>query len=1010
MTRLARWALALVVLLLADAASAQTMPPIGRRKHSAILLRDGSVLVFGGSNDVPTHTGVTERFVPWTGWKTVGSYVPQGANNEGAATLLSDGRVVFIAEGLRIYDPDNDSWTADDFSFPQPRRLGHTLTTLHDGRVLLTGGEQFGLDAGHPVVGTFNRDGGVRWDQVVSGEVSFALRTNHAAVLQQDGTVLLMGGTRPLDNGTPGVQLFGIFDPATDSLRDAGSGFSTSRSSFTATRRLTREIFVFGDLNNSSVAPLLVDSSYNPQLLTRPSAAMKSGHAAVLLPSGTVEAYGGIDTNQVDYTWTFGPESFASLASGPPLNAPRGYHSATVLMDGKVLIVGGQSPGDTRTWELRDPLGFNFQVQGANSPGLANSTVTPLPSGSFLVVGGETSSLGQAVARTTATGSIIPVSIPTFQGRVGHTATLITSDEVLILGGFSQDGNGVLDECWLIGILTASATVKRCPPMLGKRYQHSATLLADGKVLVAGGKDQNGAPQTSTMLFDPRSGGGTWKPGPNLRQARAAHAAVMEPDGEVALIGGTPNPTTAEWYQVSGTTRQGPSLNFGRVGLSATLLRDGRILVTGGSSGDGGVWNTAEVYLPGAPGSDAWDFVGTAPSQVMGEPRAFHSAVAMPTGEVVIAGGALGTGLKADRWSPLTGRFDLPAGLSKARKSPAVVLSNRGEVVVFGGTNSSTEKPELFRYFAAPDAGGLDHGLSGSEYELLPGIPFTLRLRDGWQRGGEASGSNMHNSSVAMPRLVLQRVENGEVEVPKYDFDPDAGTFTVRTTALNQGHWRAWAYVSGFPGSAAWFRVGDAITLAWDAGIPDAGTDAGVATDGGSDAGSDGGESDGGTDAGLPTDGFAASIALDSADPRYTLVKVGATVRIAAGTDTPASELVTTISGSADLAICIDTDCAVGNVLSLTVPGMVGPTGVTFPEFQVRPMKDSEAHTVSVVLSRTGVGKVAGARATFSSITADDSRLTPGGCGCGQAPFGGLAVWVLAWALRKVRPKARQRL
>ena len=117
-------------------------------------------------------------------------------------------------------------------------------------------------------------------------------------------------------------------------------------------------------------------------------------------------------------------------------------------------------------------------------------------------------------------------------------------------------------------------------------------------------------------------------------------------------------------------------------------------------------------------------------------------------------------------------------------------------------------KLETFR--VAPPAAAINfaHGLQAVTDKLGPTDAYTFKLLGRWREAPEASTGDSRSSPVNLPRLVLQRLDNGEVHVlPGHTFNIATGEFTGTLPGLQQGVWRAWAYVSGIPGWAAWFKV-----------------------------------------------------------------------------------------------------------------------------------------------------------------------------------------------------------
>jgi Galactose oxidase, central domain/Kelch motif len=192
----------------------------------------------------------------------------------------------------------------------------------------------------------------------------------------------------------------------------------------------------------------------------------------------------------------------------------------------------------------------------------------------------------------TATGSM---TTP----RGGHTATLLPNGQVLVVGGTTA-------ELYDPGTATWTATRSLGTP----RDWYTATLLTDGKVLVAGGYGGNTGPGTlaSAELYDP--GSGIWTATGSMGTPRAFHTATLLPDGRVLIAagasvlrwGGDTLLASAELYDPStGTWTATASMVAPREWYTATLLPDGVVLVAGGQ-GHGDVPQVfAELYDPGNP-------------------------------------------------------------------------------------------------------------------------------------------------------------------------------------------------------------------------------------------------------------------------------------------------------------------------------------------------------------------------------------------------------------------------
>jgi hypothetical protein len=142
------------------------------------------------------------------------------------------------------------------------------------------------------------------------------------------------------------------------------------------------------------------------------------------------------------------------------------------------------------------------------------------------------------------------------------------------------------------------------------RAAHTATLLPDGKVLVAGGYAGSGVFLNSAEVYDPATGAWTTTTG-NLNTARDSHTATLLPDGKVLVAGGYPGSgvslNSAEVYDpATGAWTASDNLNTARHSHTATLLPDGKVLVAGGETTGEVLTNSAEVYDRGLGFQSAW--------------------------------------------------------------------------------------------------------------------------------------------------------------------------------------------------------------------------------------------------------------------------------------------------------------------------------------------------------------------------------------------------------------------
>jgi hypothetical protein len=257
--------------------------------------------------------------------------------------------------------------------------------------------------------------------------------------------------------------------------------------------------------------------------------------------------------------------------------------------------------------------------------------------------------------------------------RSGHTATLLNDGKVLVAGG-SNGGLSATAELYDPATGTWSATGSMRSP----RGDHTATLLNTGKVLVVGGEGGNQG--MSAELYDPATG--TWSATDSMRSLRFLASATLLPNGKVLVSGGDSTGRTAEVYDpATGTWSATGSMISPRNSHTATLLNDGKVLVAGGCCGP---IAGAELY---DPATGTWSQTGALASA-----RFVHTATLLPNGQVLVTGG-VGPGSDATEevYDPVTGSWS-PAGvMASPRIFHTATLLPDGRVLVAGGFSDTTE-------------------------------------------------------------------------------------------------------------------------------------------------------------------------------------------------------------------------------------------------------------------------------------------------------------------------------
>ncbi len=335
--------------------------------------------------------------------------------------------------------------------------------------------------------------------------------------------------------------------------------------------------------------------------------------------------------------------------------------------------------------------------------GFLGETATLLADGRVLLAGGCGTS---AQLYDPATGSFSPTG-SLGQVRAGTTATLLSDGRVLFAGGYNCAPAGQ-DGIWASAELYDPSTGTFSPTgsLVAPRTQHTATLLADGRVLIAGGLSGSSPASanvitlasyrtaetdsflTTAELYDPATG--RFSRTGSMSSPHRGHTATLLQDGRVLVVGNggesSPSSKAADLYDpATGKFSKAGSMKTGRWLHSATLLQDGRVLILGGRSPKDSVYTGAEAF---DPVSGEFKSVGS-----MGDGRQQHAATLLPDGRVLITGGLWSDGQKwrvlsaTEMFDPSTGTFSPKGSMGTPREGHAAILLGDGRVLIVAGSD-----------------------------------------------------------------------------------------------------------------------------------------------------------------------------------------------------------------------------------------------------------------------------------------------------------------------------------
>lgn len=681
-----------------------------RRGHTATLLPNGKVLLAGGAfpdTSAELFDPISNQFVA-TGDMTTG-------RSFHTASLLPSGKVLLVG-GSGSNGPDTSAELYDcstgQFSpagtLPHPR-LFHAATTLPDGKVLLSGGwGEATADLFDPASGSF---------LPVAGKMAEP-RDNHTSSLLPDGTVLLVGGYDTTVVSTPnstsvssvGLATVERFHPDLGAFTHEetldGSILGQTTTGLPDGSLLVQGATMLSPLGTSylylpppSPTPRL---SLSPEALTVPMAGTAIFEATLSgatssdvtwsilegAAGGTLSSRGFYRASTTAGTYHIVATSVAdpSLTATAVVNVTASSVKVSIQPGSAYLTGGGRIPFSASVQgSIQQTVSWTVVESGGGSIDKDGNYLAPAQGGTYHIRATsftDPSQLAQAAVEV-ATGGTVTASTSLPSGRLAHTATRLQDGRVLVAGG-AQGTTGYYTYLPdLLAYDSGTGSFAPLAPLSTPRAFHTATLLADGRVLLGGG--EQAGPSGSTILdlceiFDPATN--TCFPAGHLLSPRSRGLAVPLWDGRVLFVGGAGQGMTTNAEIFDPATQSSIALqddvHLWYQAMTGVRMDSGKVLLLGGDA--------APVTMTAVFDPETLSFSQTGP---LNAPRYRAASILLPDGRVLVVGGNASEA-RAEVYDPTSGTFSFTHPMQRNRQDARLALLPGGRVLVVGGDPINT--------------------------------------------------------------------------------------------------------------------------------------------------------------------------------------------------------------------------------------------------------------------------------------------------------------------------------